>query len=118
MGTELAKDMIKQGYSVGCLDINEEAGQKVAAELGEQAYFVKCNVADYDEQAAAFSKVFERFGRLDALLLNAGIVDRSSVYILEHKDSKEIPPAPNVSCTQVDYLGVVYGTQLAIHFMR
>ena len=29
-----------------------------------------------------------------------------------------IPPAPDLRCTDVDYKGVVYGTQLAIHFMR
>ena len=29
-----------------------------------------------------------------------------------------VPPAPNLACTDVDYKGVVYGTQLAIHFMR
>jgi NADP-dependent 3-hydroxy acid dehydrogenase YdfG len=29
-----------------------------------------------------------------------------------------IPPAPSTLCTDVDYKGVVYGVQLAIHFMR
>jgi hypothetical protein len=29
-----------------------------------------------------------------------------------------LPPAPDLSCTDIDYKGVVYGTQLAIHFMR
>ncbi|KAF2664358.1 hypothetical protein BT63DRAFT_429854 [Microthyrium microscopicum] len=32
--------------------------------------------------------------------------------------SLRIPPAPDLSCTDVDYKGLVYGTQLAIHFMR
>ena len=34
------------------------------------------------------------------------------------RSSDAIPPAPNLLCTDVDYKGVVYGTQLAIHFMR
>lgn len=29
-----------------------------------------------------------------------------------------IPPKPNLICTDIVYKGVVYGTQLAIHFMR
>jgi hypothetical protein len=29
-----------------------------------------------------------------------------------------IPPPPNLVCTDVDWKGVVYGTQLAVHFMR
>lgn len=31
---------------------------------------------------------------------------------------ERIPPKPDLLCTDVDYKGVVYGTQLAIHFMR
>jgi hypothetical protein len=29
-----------------------------------------------------------------------------------------IPPKPNTACTDVDYKAIVYGVQLAIHFMR
>ncbi|KAJ9625448.1 hypothetical protein H2204_010310 [Knufia peltigerae] len=118
MGADLSRDLLSKGWKVGCLDLNEQAGQKLANEHGDRAIFVKCNVGDYDDQARAFATVFEQWGRLDALLANAGIVDRSSIYILMHRGSKEIPPAPDVATTTVDYLGVVYGTQLAIHFMR
>lgn len=31
---------------------------------------------------------------------------------------ERIPPKPDLLCTDVDYKGVVYGTQLAIHFFR
>lgn len=118
MGVDLAKSMIEQGYRVGCFDVNEQAGAKVASQLGENALFVKCNVGEYNEQAAAFTQVFEKWGQIDALLLNAGIVDRSSVYILNHRNSKEIPPAPNTATTTIDYVSVIYSVQLAIHFMR
>lgn len=39
---------------------------------------------------------------------------------LRGKTDKEtrIPPKPDLSTTDVDFKGVVYGTQLAIHFMR
>lgn len=118
MGTALARDLLSQGWKVGCLDVNEPVAKKLFSEYGDQALVVKANVGDYDDQAKAFAAVFEKWGRIDALLANAGIVDRSSVYILNHRNSKEIPPAPDVATTTVDYLGVVYGTQLAIHFMR
>ena len=29
-----------------------------------------------------------------------------------------IPPKPNTACTDVDYKAIVFGVQLAIHFMR
>ena len=73
---------------------------------------------------------------MDALLANAGIVDKSSIYILDYRGKDEyarstpqafdsmfdntyrIPPKPNTACTDVDYKAVVYGVHLAIHFMR
>jgi len=91
-----------------------------AHELGPSALFHKVDVASYDSQAAGFLSVFRKHGRIDALLANAGIVDRSSVYILGHRRSsvEDIPPAPSMLCTDVDFKGVIYGTQLAVHFMR
>lgn len=65
-----------------------------------------------------FTSVFQKWGQIDALCANAGIVDRSSIYILDWKDKDEIPPEPDMACTDIDYKGVVYGTQLAVHFMR
>lgn len=97
-------------------DIQENASLSTA--LGSKARFYNTDVASYDSQAQLFSHVFKDFGQIDALCANAGITDRSSIYILNHRGSDEIPPAPDMSCTDVDYKGVVYGTQLAIHFMR
>lgn len=67
-----------------------------------------------------FKAVYNTWGHIDALCANAGIVDKSSIYILNWrgKDVNDIPPEPDLSCTDIDYKGVVYGTQLAIHFMR
>ena len=97
-------------------DINEN--KSLSDELGDKARFYNCNVADYDSQAKAYDQVFKDFGRIDALCANAGIVDKGSPYILSWRNSDEIPPAPNLLCTDVDYKGIIYGTQLAIHFMR
>lgn len=91
-----------------------------ASSLGPNAAYFHANVASYASQAAAFTAVWERWGRLDALLANAGIVDQSSLYILRHRGASvaDVPPEPNLLCTDVDYKGVLYGTQLAVHFMR
>lgn len=97
-------------------DVQEN--KELASTLGSNASFFSCNVASYDSQASMFAKVWEKYGRIDALCANAGIVDRSSIYILDQRDSDKIPPAPDTLCTDVDWKGVLYGTQLAIHFMR
>ncbi|KAH6998970.1 hypothetical protein BKA56DRAFT_639497 [Ilyonectria sp. MPI-CAGE-AT-0026] len=116
MGEALSEDLVQRGWIVAMADIQPNA--ELASKLGESASFHTCDVSDYDSQAKCFQEVWDLYGRLDALCANAGIVDKSSIYILDHRDSDKIPPKPDLLCTDVDYKGVVYGTQLAIHFMR
>lgn len=116
MGTAISRELVKLGWTVAMADINEN--KSLADELGPKARYYYCDVADYDSQARAFDQVFKDNGKIDALCANAGIVDRGSLFILDKRDSDEIPPAPDLTTTDVDWKGVVYGTQLAIHFMR
>ncbi|EXJ94788.1 hypothetical protein A1O1_03186 [Capronia coronata CBS 617.96] len=118
MGKALAIDLVSKDWNVACLDINEAAGRAVAAELGDQAIFIKCRVEDYDEQVQAFTQTFEKWGRLDAACLNAGIVDRTSIFMLKDRNSPNLPPKPDLSCTDICYKAVVYGTMLSVYFMR
>ncbi|KAF4989818.1 hypothetical protein FDECE_14587 [Fusarium decemcellulare] len=104
MGEALSEDLVQRGWQVAMADI--QPNKDLASKLGDNASFHICDVSDYDSQAACFQEVWVKYGRLDALCANAGIVD------------KRIPPPPNLACTDIDYKGVIYGTQLAIHFMR
>ncbi|KAH6898207.1 15-hydroxyprostaglandin dehydrogenase [Thelonectria olida] len=54
----------------------------------ESFHFHNCDVSAYDSQARCFQEVWDKYGRLDALCANAGIVNKSSVYILDHRDSQ------------------------------
>ncbi|KAF2418940.1 NAD(P)-binding protein [Tothia fuscella] len=116
MGQALARELVQRGWKVALADV--QPNEALSKELGENAAYFKCDVSDYDSQAATFQGTWDKWGKIDALCANAGIVDRSSIYILEHRDSDKIPPKPNLATTDVDFKGVVYGTQLAIHFMR
>ncbi|KAH6054849.1 hypothetical protein HBI54_015460 [Parastagonospora nodorum] len=116
MGMGIVRKLVEKGWKVAIADISEN--KAFAEELGEASSYHCCDVADYDSQAEAFRQVWNQYGRIDAFCANAGIVDKSSIYIFEHRNSDKIPPKPDLSCTDIDYKGVVYGTQLAIHFMR
>lgn len=122
MGIDISKDLIARGWKVACLGRRKEPGDELIKTLGDNAHFIQTDVSCYESQASAFREVHQLWGRIDALCANAGIVDKSSVYINDwRKNGKgvdEIPPAPDLSCTDIDYKGVVYGTQLATHFMR
>lgn len=84
MGEALSRDLVSRGWQVAMADI--QANEELSKELGENAAFFRCDVADYDSQAQTFQAVWDKYGRLDALCANAGIVDRSSIYILNHRD--------------------------------
>lgn len=118
MGWALSRTLVSLGWTVAMADINEN--KELANELGPKARFYHTNVASYDSQAATFSQVWKDFGRIDALCANAGIVDRGSPYLLKERNRsvEDVPPAPDLLCTDVDWKGVVYGTQLSVHFMR
>jgi NADP-dependent 3-hydroxy acid dehydrogenase YdfG len=58
-------------------DINENI--ELSKELGENATFFKTDVSDYDSQARTFQSTWDKWGRIDALCANAGIVDRRYV---------------------------------------
>ncbi|OAL37915.1 hypothetical protein AYO20_02748 [Fonsecaea nubica] len=118
IGALAVRNLVKRGWHVAILDILEEQGEKLSAELAPSTIFIKCNVSSYQQQAEAFQKVKQLRGRLDAFIPNAGIVERSSYYIFRHRGSTEVAPEPNTLGIDVTFKAVMYGVQLAIHFMR
>ncbi len=70
-----ARHLAKNGYSVALLDINEEAVNKVAAEInaaGGKALAYKCNVLDKECIEEVHQKVLADMGPCDILINGAG----------------------------------------------
>lgn len=121
IGLDLVKDLCAKGWRVACVGRRHEAGKAILKDLPpKKALFFAGDVSNYDEYANIFRKVRQAWGRIDALCQNAAVVDSSSIYILNARQHgiDDIPPAPDMSLVDTNYKGVVYGTQLAIHFMR
>ena len=70
--SEFAKALAANGAKVALLDINEEAAQKYAAEIGENALAVKCNCLDKESIIAAKKAVNDKFGAVNFLINGAG----------------------------------------------
>lgn len=71
LGEADARLLAAEGARVVLTDINEEAGQEIAADVGGE--FVCQDVSDEESWSALVDGVMNRHGRLDVLVNNAGI---------------------------------------------
>jgi 3-oxoacyl-[acyl-carrier protein] reductase len=74
IGKATALRFAEEGAIVVICDVNEEVGQATLKELGEGAAFYKVNVADREEVQKWVDDVVARFGRIDVLVNNAGVL--------------------------------------------
>ncbi|GKW45849.1 glucose 1-dehydrogenase [Planococcus sp. NCCP-2050] len=79
MGASHAKKFIEEGAKVVLTDLNEEKGQALAAELGENALFVKQNVTSEEDWAQVVAEAEKAFGPVSILVNNAGISVAKSI---------------------------------------
>ena len=76
LGKAIAELYAQHGASVAIADINQDAADKVAAEInaaGGKALGVAMDVTSEDAVDAGTDKVVAAFGRLDILISNAGV---------------------------------------------
>lgn len=78
LGAATARMLVAQGGKVVLADVNQEAGDKVAAELGANARFVKTDVTNDESARAAFAAARE-MGTLRGLVNCAGIAPGEKV---------------------------------------
>ncbi len=73
-GAGAARRFVEEGARVVLGDIQDDAGEALAAELGDAAVYVHCNVTVEDEVANMVDTAVEKFGQLDIMYNNAGVV--------------------------------------------
>ncbi|MDU9020493.1 MAG: SDR family NAD(P)-dependent oxidoreductase, partial [Acinetobacter baumannii] len=73
LGAATAEYLVKQGASVTLVDMNVEAGEQQAKQLGPKADFVKLDVTDEAAAEQFFKDVLAKHGHLYGLVNCAGI---------------------------------------------
>jgi len=113
MGAAEAKLFAREGAKVVVGDILEEEGRQTEAEIregGGECLFVRLDVTNESEWRNAVSAVVSRFGKLDVLVNNAGVLLRG---VLEDTSSQDWDFVMGVNAK-----GVFLGTKSAIPEMR
>lgn len=114
-----AQRFLAAGWKVALVDIvDNEAAQRLLDEAPSRAIYFNCDLASYDAQAQMYQAVWSKWGRLDAVIANGSIVDKSSLLMFDWRGNTELPPAPDLACTDVAVKGSYYAVRLATHFMR
>lgn len=74
IGKATALRFAEEGAKVVICDVNETTGRETVRELGPEASFYKVNVAKRDEVQQWVEEVAAKYGRIDVMVSNAGIL--------------------------------------------
>jgi len=72
LGSAFAEHFAQEGAFLGLLARDQLALNKLAQRLPTETVPIRCDVTDADQVSAAFQKIFETFGRVDSVVVNAG----------------------------------------------
>ena len=79
MGEGFTLDLVSKGWQVAMVDLR--VNPELQSKVGDAATFYSGDVSDYDNQVKCFQDAWDKYGRLDLVCLNAGIIDRRQVLI-------------------------------------
>jgi NAD(P)-dependent dehydrogenase (short-subunit alcohol dehydrogenase family) len=74
IGAETVRRFVAEGCQVVIADVQVDAGAGLAKELDDRACFAACDVTSEEQVAASVDLAIERYGRLDVMFNNAGII--------------------------------------------
>lgn len=74
IGEGMVRRFVAEGARCVIADIDADAGAKLACELGEAVVFVRTDVTSEDDIVTAIDACVSRFGALDVMVNNAGVV--------------------------------------------
>lgn len=110
MGASFARAMVAQGAKVVLGDVRDEEGLAVEAELGEAATYVHLDVTNRDDWQHAVDDAVERFGKLNALVNNAGILAAGNIANFSRADWDRV--------LAVNLSGAFNGIQVALPALK
>jgi 3alpha(or 20beta)-hydroxysteroid dehydrogenase len=109
-GEAEARRFVAEGARVVVSDVLEDAGQAVAADLGDDAAWCHLDVSDPAGWDRVVALAVSRFGRLDTLVNNAGMIIIGRIEELSVEDYLRV--------VHVNQLGCWLGMRAAIQPMR
>lgn len=109
IGKAFAEAYVREGATVAIADINLEAAEKTASEIGAKAYAVRLDVSDLTSIEVAVKAAETKTGGLDILINNAALFDLAPIV--------EISKASYDKLFSVNVAGTLFMLQAAARSM-
>lgn len=74
LGKALSQRFVDEGAKVVIGDLNEEGAAETAAEIGENASYIKLDVTDYDSVERFINFAVQKHGKIDIVVANAAVL--------------------------------------------
>jgi 3alpha(or 20beta)-hydroxysteroid dehydrogenase len=109
-GEAEARLFAAEGAKVLLGDVLDDVGEKLAVEIGDAATYVHLDVTSQDDWATAVEAATTRFGKLDVLVNNAGILRFGSIERTSFEEYRRV--------IEVNQFGCFLGMKTAIPALK
>jgi 3alpha(or 20beta)-hydroxysteroid dehydrogenase len=109
-GEAEARLFVEEGARVVLTDVLDDLGEKIAAQLGDDAHYRHHDVRDPAQWTATVAETTDRFGGVDVLVNNAGVLKLGMI--------EQQPLETYLDVIMVNQVGCFLGMQAVIPAMR
>ena len=90
IGKAIVLLLIRRGYHVIMVDVDEAQGEELERTLGKDVQFIHCDISVEKDVIGLFEKSIQQYKQIDALINNAGIVRDNMIWKMAVDDFDQV----------------------------